>query len=192
MQTATVDEIKLRDDAENYELEYFKDMIFWPSSPILKPFLDSIRTPLGTNLSISISSYNFKIKKLRGGNIGRCNYKQRIIYIDPGFKTDKTVILHEMIHAYEMMLLQKRDEGQMMRDILFYSLYKNLEPKVRGIDNLITAHIGIHNQLQMNEKGGNHDMLFYLKSLDLDLRLKLPLGTIGGYLCQFYHAGEYD
>jgi hypothetical protein len=94
-----------------------------------------------------------------------------------------------MIHAYEVILFEN-PLGRILRDILFVNLYNSLKPKIKNLDTLITTHGHIYNQGKITREGGYHGILFYLKSLDLDLRLGLKLGTVCGYGRDMYDTGE--
>ena len=129
----------------------------------------------------SLLSCQFRISKIRG-SMGRYDPRKHTIFIRPEYITDKTVILHEMIHAYEGILLQEHDAlRQILRDNLTFSLYNCLRPKINDLNEKILHHSHIVAQEQITKIGGLHSILFYLKSLDLDLRLDLKLGEIYGY-----------
>jgi hypothetical protein len=105
-----------------------------------------------------------------------------ILHIHPKHITDVTVILHEMIHAYErMLLLDNSISGQIFRDTLTLCLYNSLKPKINDLDIRILDHSHVSRQWRLNNTGGFHGILFFLKSLDLDIRLGVKLGTVCGY-----------
>jgi hypothetical protein len=83
-----------------------------------------------------------------------------------------------MIHAYES-LLEKR--WHVYHDILMISLYNELKSKIDDLDSRILNHTHSIPQVRITEQGGSHDLLFFLKSLDLDLRCGFKLGTVCGY-----------
>ena len=196
-QTATEDEKEVAEKVYEYESTYFDDMRFEPDSITGDFFALEIQDDSGkwqkvyedTPSFISLSaSYIFKISRIRGA-MGRCYPKKHIICIHPKYKTDKTIILHEMIHAYEFILLET-PLGRTLRDILYIRLYNSLKPKIKDIDKLIMAHAHILEQKDISERGGYHGILFYLKSLDLDLRLDLKPGTVCGYGRDIYTGEE--
>jgi hypothetical protein len=88
-----------------------------------------------------------------------------------------------MIHAYEG--IYKQDEWfpvrQSLRDMLTFRLYNHLKPKIENLDERILNHAHSLRQEDILIRGGSHGILFFLKSLDLDLRLGLKLGTVCGY-----------
>ena len=83
-----------------------------------------------------------------------------------------------MIHLHEAVL-----DGlpTYYRDIVLYCLYKDLRDKIPDLDDRIEAHGHILNESLLSNYGGRHDILFLLKSFDLDLKMGYPPGTIFGY-----------
>ena len=79
------------------------------------------------------------------------------------------ILLHEMIHAYEYTLLDYKIE----HEYLIVKLYQKLLSKVPNLIKIIESDI--------NKDNREHTVFFLLKSLDIDLILKLPLGSIYGY-----------
>ena len=67
------------------------------------------------------------------------------------------------------------------RDIVFWALYQDLKSKIGNLDDVISRHLPLLNIRDINWEGGKHDLLFFVKSLDLDLRLGKELGTVFGY-----------
>ena len=197
LQTATDSKKKLAEKVSEYEYNYFDDMLFKPDSIVGALFVCYYQDdagklhktyddpPFSTSL---FPSYNFKISKIRNA-AGRCHPKKHIIVIHPDFETDETVIMHEMIHAYEGLLLED-PRGHILRDILFVNLYKSLKSRIKNLDELIMNHSHIFRQKDIAEKGGFHGILFFLKSLDLDLKLGLKPGTVCGYGRAYFDTGE--
>ncbi len=91
-----------------------------------------------------------------------------------------SIILHELIHLHEFVL---RDERVLLyfRDMLFWSLYQQVKKRIPKLDELIAGHAHSLNQKVLHEDGGLHDVLFLLKSFDLDMRMGYDLGTVFGY-----------
>jgi hypothetical protein len=196
-QTATKEESSLAGKVIEFEDDYFNDMLFTPDSITGDFFAVEIQDDSGKTLKVYEDTpfdtslqgkYIFKISKMKSA-VGRCNPKKLIIYIHPKYQSDKNIILHEMIHAYEGILLGN-PLGRILRDILFVSLYNSLKPRIENLDDLIKTHGHIYEQEDIATKGGIHGILFYLKSLDLDLRLNLKLGTVCGYGRDMYNTGE--
>ena len=194
--TASVDEKELLEKIFEYENTYFDDIRFEPDSItgdfFAVEYQDDSRnwhkSYSDPPFCIDLTTAAVKISKIKR-SAGRYHQKEHIIYIHPGYKEDKQVILHEMIHAYENLLMSD-NRGCILRDILFFTLYKNLKVKIKKIDNLIQNHAHIYRQHDIIEAGGFHGILFYLKSLDLDLRLGLKLGTVCGYGRDEFGTGE--
>jgi hypothetical protein len=190
-QTATQKEKELASRVDEYEGLYFEDMTLKPDS-IIHDFIShtvvdddgkEFVTSDDMDFRISIIPYQFKISRMRNCS-GRCNPMKRIMCIHPKYIADESVILHEMIHAYEHMFLQNDGYSAwrlILRDILTFCLYNSLKPKINDLDRRILEHSHIIRQERITVEGGLHGILFYLKSLDLDLRLGLKLGTVCGY-----------
>jgi hypothetical protein len=102
---------------------------------------------------------------------GVCYGKERIIKISEQHKDDDITLLHELIHAYEVML------GQYSRfeQFLVLKLYEKLLPRIPNLMELVI--LDNHRDLIVQQ----HNPLFMLKSLDLDLRLEKTLGTVYSY-----------
>lgn len=115
--------------------------------------------------------YNDAKYKLNKKFVGLCDSKNKILIIrkDGDKKEEKYIILHEMIHAYEAVLPEN------FRQFLVLYLYDRLN-KTLGHKKL-WQYIHTDNNILIRV----HSVLFLLKSLELDLRLKYPLGTIYGY-----------
>ena len=133
-------------------------------------------------LGLSITSYCFKVSKLRNSQ-GWSDSKKRIITISTKYLEDDSTLLHEMIHAYEDFLL-RRDyfyTRLTLRDLLTHFLYRELSKKIKDLDILIHEFIHIRPYDDKTSGGGFHSLLFFLKSIDLDLRLEKKLGTVFAY-----------
>ena len=110
--------------------------------------------------------------------IGLTKARERTIEINRTHKDNIPVILHEMIHAHEIIL-----EGlpSFYRDDVMLSLYIDLSKKIPDLYERIIHHANEPAALALALSNGVHDVLFFLKSLDLDLKFGYPLGTVCGY-----------
>ena len=97
------------------------------------------------------------------------------VIISPKYADDDSVLLHEMIHLYEDVL---DDFPMYYRDIVLWQLYKSMDAKIGDLDRRIAAFTRLDHQQGIDEVGGCHDILFLLKSYDLDLHMKYPLGKV--------------
>ena len=113
-----------------------------------------------------------------GGSLGCYSPLEYKLTVAPECINRDDVILHEMIHLHEAVL-----DGlpTYFREAVLYCLYKTLRDKIPNIDDRIEAHGHILNESNLSEIGGRHDILFLLKSFDLDLSMGYPLGTVFGY-----------
>lgn len=100
------------------------------------------------------------------------------IVIGINYLDDDTVVAHELIHLHEAVL---EEYLPFACDIVFWALYQDLKSKVKDLDEIISRHLSLLNLRDINREGGKHDLLFFIKSLDLDLRLGKEPGTVFGY-----------
>ena len=124
------------------------------------------------------NGFNVYIKDLDEDVGGQTDCKNKNIFINSNYSEDKATILHEMIHAHEVILASRES---FYHDILLLSLYNDLREKITDIDKKILAHTYAINGEIISEQGGSHNILFLLKSFDLDLRCGFELGTVCGY-----------
>jgi len=187
-ETATLADRQLYITVLQYEEDYFPDMTFKPDS-IISDFI-RLEMPCDNGVyvtdyedgpeelfSISDGYYRCFINNL-DDSIGRVNKKERTLTISPEYANDKSTILHEMIHAYISLVDYY---AQFYHDILLLCLYNNLKGKISDLDNRILGHAHVWKCTEITKRGGSHDILFFLKSLDLDLRCGYKLGTVCGY-----------
>lgn len=121
----------------------------------------------------SVMAWSFRYRNFSGGVMGRCYPSSRTIRIQSGLDRQATnlVLQHEMIHAYESLI----HAG--LREWLAIDLYRQLSKKIdpkqleRMID--ISTNTVLHNSA--------HNVLFLLKSLELDLRFRRQLGSTFAY-----------
>ena len=120
--------------------------------------------------------FNYKVEPLKdcGGYVDPRDFT---IAIDPEHMT-KRVLLHELIHIYEFALDLV---PKFYHDVILICLYNALKDKVMDLDDKIRNHANIYSCDLVAAKGGDYDILFFLKSLDLDIRLGYKLGTVCSY-----------
>ena len=166
---------------QKYEDKYFKDMTFQDKR--LQNKLMKVKIKMGEKWvdCVEVAFYSLldwvvvyadDQNKLEENIDGKCLGEEKKIIIRKfgDLKKERNILLHEMIHAYESILPEAR------KQYLVLYLYKKLLKKIgrRKLEKLLD--LGSHAHLMMVL----HTPLFMLKSLDLDLRLKQPLGTIYG------------
>jgi hypothetical protein len=130
-----------------------------------------------------LDTFLCKVEQLETGVCGQVNYIDYTITIAPEYMKNEEPnphILHELIHVYEHALDML---PKFYHDILLLSLYNHMKQEngIEDIDDRILAHTHVMNGDRITRQGGNHDILFFLKSLDLDLRCGFKLGTVCGY-----------
>lgn len=130
-------------------------------------------------LDLDSQQWRFYVRNLRDQEtLGITFQNERKVVISRAHKNDLPVILHEMIHAHETIL---RQYAPFYHDILLLCLYRELENKIPNLYERIIHHTHELFGLEIMRNGGSHDMLFFLKSLDLDINMGYPLGTVCGY-----------
>ena len=192
---ASEDEKTLADHVLEYSDEYFSDFRFelgtvvdeftnaesssddgktWEKDPIRPnyPFLEYFD-------QLVLESLQYKVEPFEEENcVGMFNTLEFSLTISPNYLDDKSVILHELIHIYEHVI---DIMPKFYHDILLICLYNDLKNKVDNLDERIQNHTHVYMGEEITADGGDHDILFYLKSLDLDLRCGYTLGTVCGY-----------
>ncbi len=176
----------LNERVSDYEDQYFEDFRFQRSS-VVGEFIryqgqDSqgewFDTSDDNEIGLLYSDFVFCVQELPEGVCGWVDSTEKIVAISPQYAEDKGVILHEMTHFYQNLLNEK---PTYLRDILFCCLYNQLKAKVPDLDKRIVDHTHALRQERITIEGGSHDLLFFLKSLELDLRCGYKLGTVCGY-----------
>ena len=125
----------------------------------------------------SYSYFTYHIADL-GVAAGGFNDEAFTLTVAPDHANDDVVILHEMIHLHEFVL---EILPMYFHDAVLFCLYKDLKNKIDDLDQRIEAHGNILNSSNIANIGGTHDILFLLKSFDLDLKNGYKLGTVFGY-----------
>ena len=121
-----------------------------------------------------LSWFNYMIENLQGIS-GYYNHQEQLLCISRRHLNSDYVLLHEMIHLYEDVI---NELPLYYHDMLYWSLYQNLRKKTPGLDEATTLHAQLLNQAKTYIKGGLHDVIFLLKSFDLDIKQGYPLGTV--------------
>lgn len=175
------EEFKLYSTILDYGESYFEDMTFQENSLCwnIYSFIVENFEELYLDLSSSKWMYRFLIVEDTPEFLGQCNSLERTISITQSHINDKKTILHEMIHAYENIL--DSVGYSVLRENLLIALYRKLLPKISDLEQRIADHSELYSQTNVMNSGGKHDLLFFLKSLDLDIRCGYDLGTVCGY-----------
>ena len=167
--------------------DYFSDMLFEEGtsagefikcqSKMDNDWQDDVIDRPDEFVNFSYSYFKTKVEpcKNRGGYF---DAKEQCLCISTENLEKDDVILHEMIHLHEYVL---NEHPLFYHDTLLWSLYFDLRKKINNLDNVIMEHAYILNEQSIYNRGGLHDVLFLLKSLDLDMRMGYQLGTVFGY-----------
>jgi len=178
-------EKRMREIMLEYEGLYFQDMTF--SSGSITGDIFCLYEDLGRKkknfldvpFNLSIEQVDIKFKNLHNVK-GVFLSKDMAIHFHYSLFDWRTV-MHEMIHAYSYILL-KINKSYPLRDFLILKLYEKLRSKVQDIKFLVTAWAHFeHMETFRAKEWDGHGILFYLKSLDLELELNQPFGIIRSY-----------
>ena len=118
-----------------------------------------------------------KVEELEGCN-GYFNEAKQEICVSVDRLDDDRTLMHEMIHLHEFVINQL---PMYFHDMLYWALYTELRERIPQLDEIITGHAHLLTGTMLYAEGGTHDILFLLKSFDLDMRMGYPLGTVFGY-----------
>lgn len=186
---ATPEEQKLNNRVDGFE-EFFYDMTFHPGSCSYE-LIECVSTAVGSDewvedeavlpdqLSFFTYEYfKFKVADLIPGAAGFFDPDEQLLCIGPEYVDNDIVILHEMIHLHEFVI---NDLPMYFHDMVYWAIYQKLRKQIPGLDEIISCHAHLLTGNDMYTRGGTHDILFLLKSFDLDIRNGYPLGTVFGY-----------
>ena len=182
---AAPDDLALLERVEEFG-EQFEDMLFKPGTSsydltkVRTIADDETWTEVGDSLpeeldGFDYSWFRYKAEKPEGCD-GYFNAQDSVLCV-PSDSEDSTV-LHEMIHLHEAVI---NDLPMYWHDMLYWALYQDLREKIPALDEIITSHAHLLTGSILYETGGLHDILFLLKSFDLDIRMGYPLGTVFAY-----------
>ena len=122
--------------------------------------------------------FKFKVADLIAGAAGFFDPEEQLLCVGPEFVDNDIVILHEMIHLHEFVI---NDLPMYFHDMVYWALYQKLGKQIPKLDEIINSHAHLLTGNEIYFQGGTHDILFLLKSFDLDIRNGYSLGTIFGY-----------
>ena len=187
---ATEEQKRLHDRYMLFDETLFGDMVFAEGSASRKlieikskavnsdSWLDDVMT-LPDELEYYNSNwFKTQISDLEEHAMGQFDPVNQIITISPKAVDSDSVLLHEMIHAHEFVV---NEMPMYFHDMILWALYTDLKCKIDGLDDAISQHAHFLNEWDIARFGGCHDILFLLKSFDLDIRQGYTLGTVFGY-----------
>ena len=167
--------------AMEFEARYFEDMTLqqWKES-VLKTLYD-----WGNVSPVTIENVKFYALEAEEDSPVTGQYDPEAKTISLRDRCDGVVLLHEMIHHYEHSL---RRLNPALCELLTVQLWDKLKERIGDLEERALRFLEIVEHNGLEASGGEHGLLFLLKSYDLDIRLGLPLGTVMGY----GHAEEYN
>lgn len=171
---AAADDIEyvLYPDAFELEAEYFTDMTLADFPEIM----DRLDRHGEGYLAPSMDGIRFHVIEPTDDTTGEYDTRNKTIGITAN--ADITTVLHEMIHAYEHQI---DGLNPAIRQYLAIKIWERVCQKVPNLDARVLEHLKPIELRELENEGGQHDVLFLLKSYDIDLRLGRELGTTMGY-----------
>lgn len=162
-QDMTKSEYGLLIKALEFQKKYFQDI-----EDVILMNIDEEVKKLMPSTAIDFYEWKFNVVDKNDDFTGECTGFWKVINMVPS-RINNRILLHEMIHAYESTLSDYKIE----HEYLIVKLYQKLLIKIPNLMKIIETDIDMNNR--------EHTVFFLLKSLDIDLALKLPLGSIYGY-----------
>lgn len=186
---ATNDDRALVDRVYAFE-QYFKDMMFSPGTPAGELIKVNTKSPddddwLEADLDIPehlanapYEFFKFIVSQPEDDCDGYFDGQNQVLCVSPDHLKDDSTVLHEMIHLHEFVV---NEHLMFYHDTLLWSLYSDLKHTIPELDTIINEHAHILNEDSLYASGGVHDILFLLKSFDLDIKMGYPLGSVFAY-----------
>lgn len=127
----------------------------------------------------ALESYHFSIADDEYTE-GRFDEETKTLSIGKEYTDDEHVLLHELIHLYEHNL-ESVPGSMVFRDAVIWQLYCKLRNRITDLDEIIGKYMQMDYICHIYHLGGAHDLLFFLKSLDIDLAKGWARYTAFGY-----------
>lgn len=161
----------------DYEEKYFEDMCLEDGS-LLNNIIETVLN-YTDGIFLGIDG-KLRLYIVDSDDFNGCFYRdEQKIEISRPYINDKSVILHELIHYFEYQL--EKELQPFIRELLILELYNKLLPQISDLKERIFNHCELYSYTETFKGNGEHGVLFFLKSLDLDIRCGYPLGTVCGY-----------
>ena len=183
---ATPEELELYQQVVSLKYNYFDDMSFQTES-IVGKYVNladgSVYPDLEKLQNIDWESYTFCVGEFANPEfLASFTPNTKTLKVSEKCLAEDYVLLHELIHIHEHIL---DTLPAYYRDILTLSLYNDLSPKLKkrgnDLDAMLASFCHVVNEVMIESAGGTHSPLFFLKSLDIDLRRGYPLGRVLSY-----------
>jgi len=186
-ESSTPEEERVLNKIYEFEEKYFSDLTLKDHKTDLSEYRDNVIGEKETTYrdmivseNVSFIDNNWRVILMNTfmyvqGNYGFCDGKKRLIFIAEDLIDCDSNLLHEMIHGYEFML----EPYQCYHQFVLIKLYQKLSLQIPNLNKIIKWDMHPKNTVY-------HSPLFLLKSLDLDIRLKQPFGTVYSYNREYY------
>ena len=182
---AMPDDIALMERVEEFG-DHFDDMLFRHGTGAYQ--LTMVKTQndagawseIGDSLPEELEEFDYSRFRYKTEKPSDCdgyfNAVESILCVPPD--AEDSTVLHEMIHLHESVI---NDLPMYFHDMLYWALYQDLRSKIPQLDDIVTGHAHLLTGTTISDIGGVHDILFLLKSFDLDIKMGYPLGTVFAY-----------
>ena len=193
---SSLNSVDLRNKVEELSEQFFGDMLFKPGSITfdnIKKWEQEGKAIADLPEELQFFSYDcieYKVADLPdyvGGYYDNTD-GEREFCVSVTHENDEDLILHELIHLHEDVL----SSFPFYRDVVFISLYWDLKAKIPDLDTMIRDYLTGWSKTELSDLGGENSVLFFLKSLDLDLRKGQELGTVFGYDLSGRHEHDQE
>lgn len=156
--------------------KYFEDMLLLDN---LNNEVDSLVLPEELEY-FDYTWFMYKVEDMDEGVYGCYSHKDQVLKISSTIEDYiyEPAILHEMIHLHEDVI---NEYPLYYHDILYWKLYSSLRDRIEKLDEYIRDCLSLYESREMYNENGLHDILFLLKSFDLDLRMGYEIGTVFMY-----------
>ncbi len=188
---ATDDEKYLVERAFELDEDLFKDMIFQSGSSTYSLIACKSKSiddnewrddeaPIPDKLlDFSLTWFHWKVCPVDAiDGYAYYDHSEQTLCVSHEHLHEDSCILHELIHLHEAVI---NELPLYFHDMIFWALYQVLKLKIPKLDEIITTHAHALNEYDIYRSGGLHDILFLLKSFDLDIKMNYPLGTVFSY-----------
>jgi len=139
--------------------------------------LENTAVPYEQINNFDMGWFTVKVAELPSDQLGYYDHSKQEICISSDAVENETVLLHMMTHLYVSVI---NELHPYYHDMLCWALYQDLRKKIKWLDTAITEHAHRLNGTSMYSHTEKFDLLFLLKSFDLDIRQGNLLGTVFG------------
>ena len=110
---------------------------------------------------------------------GHYDHKTKVLSVLlEGNDTLIPTLMHEMIHYYERTL---DSINPSLKQYVLVHVWPYVAERIPDLEQRAQKHLEMTGHRELENAGGPHDLLFLVKSYELDIRNDYTLGTVFGY-----------